>query len=253
MMSTLTRLVLVVPCYNEAARLNSDAFLQLVAARRDVDVLFVDDGSTDATRAVLDDIVARSGGRAEAMALPRNQGKAAAVQRGVLSAFERQSEFVGYWDADLATPLDALQDFIDVLDTNPRVEIVMGARVKLLGRRIERYATRHYFGRAFATAASLTLQLAVYDTQCGAKVLRASRSVQRAFLEPFRTRWVFDVELLARYIAITGRSDIESRIYELPLRTWIDIPGSKVTPWHALRALWDLAQIRRRSGLPSDP
>jgi hypothetical protein len=178
--------------------------------------------------------------------LPANVGKAGAVQRGVLAAFDTHPEFVGYWDADLATPLDALQDFIDVLDAGPEIDIVMGARVKLLGRHIERYAFRHYFGRAFATAASLALQIAVYDTQCGAKIFRANESVRQAFTAPFRSRWIFDVEILARYIAITGKA-AESRIYELPLKTWTDVPGSKVNAWHAVQAFWDLALIWRGS------
>jgi hypothetical protein len=177
--------------------------------------------------------------------LPHNVGKAGAVQRGILAALQTDPELVGYWDADLSTPLDAVQEFIDVLDTNPQVEIVMGARVKLLGRRINRYASRHYFGRAFATAASLALDLPVYDTQCGAKIFRANPSIRQAFSAPFRSKWIFDVEILARYIAATGRAAAGSRIYELPLRVWTDVPGSKVTARDALRAFWDLAIIWR--------
>lgn len=242
-MSPVTRLQLVVPCYNEAARLDGAAFLQLVASRDDVDVLFVNDGSTDGTQTVLSDIAGKAGGRISAIQLPRNVGKAGAVQRGVLAAFDKQPEFVGYWDADLSTPLAAVKDFLELLDANPQVEIVMGARVKLLGRHIHRHASRHYFGRVFATGASLALRLPVYDTQCGAKVLRANEAVRQVFSTPFRSRWVFDVEILARYLATTERAVAESRIYELPLTAWRDVPGSKVTIWHGIRAFWDLAMI----------
>jgi dolichyl-phosphate beta-glucosyltransferase len=242
----MARLQLVVPCYNEAGRLRSDAFLQLVASRRDVGLLFVDDGSTDATPAILADIVTGGCGKVSVLTLPHNLGKAGAVRRGILAAFDKQPELVGYWDADLSTPLSALQEFIDVLDASPQVEIVIGARVKLLGRRIDRHAFRHYCGRAFATATSLVLHLGVYDTQCGAKIFRANQSVRGAFSAPFRSKWIVDVEILARYIAATGTASAESRICELPLRTWTEVPGSKLDVWHAVRAVWDLAMIWRK-------
>jgi dolichyl-phosphate beta-glucosyltransferase len=242
----MARVQLVIPCYNEAGRLDTDAFLQLVASRRDVELLFVDDGSTDATAAVLADVARQGHGQITVLSLPRNVGKAGAVQRGVLAAFERHPEFVGYWDADLSTPLAALQDFIDVFHANPGLEIVIGARVMLLGRHIERSPIRHYFGRVFATAASLTLNVGVYDTQCGAKIFRANETVRHAFTAPFRSKWIFDVEILARYIDATGTKVAESRISELPLKTWTDVPGSKVTARDGLRAFWDLALIWRR-------
>jgi len=240
----------VVPCYNEAARLPVAAFLHAVRLRHDVGFVFVNDGSTDGTRDVLARLASDADGRVAVVDLPRNGGKAAAVRSGVLEALNRDPEFVGYWDADLATPLDALQQFMGVFDDDPDIEIVMGARVKLLGRHVERYALRHYSGRLFATAASLVLHLAVYDTQCGAKIFRVNPNIRAVFDSPFRSRWVFDVELLARYIAVSGRRQAMRRIYELPLTTWTDVPGSKVKVWHGLRAVWDIVQIWRRSGRP---
>ena len=205
---------------------------------------------TDATQALLTEIVAQAGGRISAINLPHNVGKAGAVQRGILAAFEKEPELAGYWDADLSTPLAAVPDFIDVLDANPQLELVMGARVKLLGRHIYRHASRHYFGRVFATAASVALRLPVYDTQCGAKVFRANPTFRHVFSTPFRSRWVFDVEILARYIAESEKGMAESRIYELPLKTWTDVPGSKVTIWQAILAIWDLTLIALRDVSP---
>lgn len=238
------RLRLVVPCYNEAGRLRSEPFLELIRSRDEAGLLFVDDGSTDATASLLADLAAQGEGRIEVLTLPRNAGKAVAVQRGVVSALARRPQFVGYWDSDLSTPLDALPEFMRILDADSRLDVVMGSRVKLLGRRVIRSAPRHYVGRVFATAASLVLGLSVYDTQCGAKVFRASDAIVRTFAEPFRCGWVFDVELLARYVAEVGRDEAEARIYELPLLVWSDVPGSKVKVWHGLRAAWDLARIR---------
>ena len=241
------RLQLVIPCYNEASRLDTNMFVRFVTARSDVGLLFVDDGSTDSTLRVLEEIAERSGGKVEILALPRNGGKAQAVQRGVSAAFDKQPELVGYWDADLATPLDAINEFFDVLDRNPDIDIVMGARVKLLGRHIDRHTFRHYAGRVFATAASLALGLDVYDTQCGAKIFRVNSGIRRVFETPFLSRWVFDIEMLARYAHVVGRDRAAASIYEVPLTTWTDVAGSKVRVRHALRAAWDIARIWRGS------
>lgn len=125
----------------------------------------------------------------------------------------------------------------------------MGARVQLLGRRIERRALRHYTGRIFATAASLTLRLPVYDTQCGAKLFRARDTVRTIFGEPFSTRWIFDVEILARlaqHRRLSGEGGIQDLVYELPLREWVHVPGSKLTLGAYVRAGLDLLHIHRR-------
>jgi glycosyltransferase involved in cell wall biosynthesis len=242
------RLRLVVPCYNEAERLEPDAFRQF--AGEGVSFLFVDDASTDATPRILAELAASSRGRIEVVTLPRNAGKAVAVRTGVLAALERPCEFVGYWDSDLSTPLDAVHGFLAIADAHPRLDIVIGSRVKLLGRQIARHAWRHYIGRVFATGASVALGVGVYDTQCGAKLFRASEITRRVFDAPFRSAWVFDVEILARYIAEVGSREAESRVYELPLEIWRDVPGSKVKLWHAARAVWDLVWIgvARRAG-----
>jgi len=242
-----TRLQLVIPCYNEASRLDADTFVRFVTSRSDVRLLFVDDGSTDTTLQVLADIAAKSAGRVDTLVLPRNRGKAHAVQRGMVAAIEKQPELIGYWDADLATPLDAVDEFVDVLDRRPDVDIVIGSRVKLLGRRIDRHAYRHYAGRIFATAASLALRLDVYDTQCGAKIFRLNSQTRRVFATPFASQWVFDIEALARYAHVVGTDHASTSIYELPLTTWTDVAGSKVKMRHAGRALWDIVRIWRGS------
>ena len=235
------RLWLIVPCYNEAERLQPDPFRRLAEAG--VHILFVDDGSTDRTPQLLSEVARTSGGRVEVMTLPRNAGKAVAVQHGVAAALQRETDFVGYWDADLSAPLEAVWDLLHLAVARPSIEVVLGSRVKLLGRQIVRHAWRHYIGRAFATGASLALGLAVYDTQCGAKIFRASDLARRVFGTPFRSRWVFDVEILARYVVALGREQASLRIVELPLDAWTEVPGSKVRSWDATRAVLDLVRI----------
>lgn len=251
--------VIVVPCYNEANRLDAAAFLSYTQRVSDVRFLFVNDGSTDDTLAVLHRMQKHSGA-ISTIDLKPNGGKAAAVRVGLLEALRMPgATAVGYWDADLATPLEAIADLRQVLATNIAVEVVLGSRVKLLGRVIERSAVRHYLGRVFATFASLVLRLPVYDTQCGAKLFRAGPALSEVLAEPFMSRWIFDVELIARWQRHTlkdGKS-IEGRIYEFPLHCWREIPGSKVKATDFLRAAYELYKIHmqnrrllRLAGLP---
>lgn len=233
------RVAIVVPCYNEAGRLDVERFARCLTAMS-VDFVFVDDGSTDGTRSVLESFQARYPDRIDVVGYDRNHGKAEAVRRGMLAAFGRNVRYAGYWDADLATPLDAIEDFLAVLDARADCDILIGARVQLLGTDIVRHPTRHYLGRMFATAASVTLSLPVYDTQCGAKVFRITPQIAELFSTPFLSRWVFDVELIARHRhAMRG----QHRIVELPLRRWHDVKGSKVKPQHFVVALADIARI----------
>lgn len=245
-----SRCTLVVPCYNEAARLPGAEFVRFAAENPGIDYIFVNDGSRDATREVLREVAGRMPGQAEIIDNPQNQGKAGVVRQGMLRAFERaQSEYAGYWDADLATPLEAVLPMIRILDLQQKLDMVFGARVQLLGRRIERKLHRHYLGRVFATVASTILRLPVYDTQCGAKLIRMRPELRCLFAEPFESRWIFDVEIIARYLKANPDSDAARRIYEFALDVWKDIDGSKVKPQDFFKALRDLWRIRRRYDL----
>jgi dolichyl-phosphate beta-glucosyltransferase len=240
--------VVVVPCYNEAARLDLPAFAAFLERSEGVSLLLVDDGSTDATSRLHERLRAAHPQRVAVLGLGENVGKAEAVRRGVKLALRRAPAMVGYWDADLATPLDAILQFRSVLVERPEFALVMGSRVGLLGRQIRRHWKRHYLGRMFATAASLVLRLAVYDTQCGAKLFRVTRETTQLFERPFYARWIFDVEILARMMTAAsneGRSAAEM-IYEYPLDRWEDMPGSRLKSRHILVAALDLAVIHRR-------
>ncbi|HKU42530.1 MAG TPA: glycosyltransferase [Polyangiales bacterium] len=243
--------IIVVPCYNEAERLSVDSFREFAAAEPGIRFLFVNDGSTDDTSVVLESLAAAEPEKFEHLDQAMNQGKAEAVRTGMLHALRQRPRYAGYWDADLATPLDEIPRFIAVLDEHPRRDICFGSRVRLLGRAIERNPVRHYLGRLFATVASLVLDLAVYDTQCGAKLFRATSTAEALFAEPFSVNWTFDVELIARLQAErlrSGQSSAADCIYELPLNVWHDVAGSKVHASDFFKALFEMQRIYARYG-----
>ena len=243
--SAVSDCVIVVPCYNEALRLDVAAFQRFAAQRSTCRFLMVDDGSRDRTVEVLQTLEAQSPASFSVLRMGRNMGKAEAVRCGILRALDDQPELVGFWDADLATPLDAIPEFLAEFQADPRLQVVLGARVNLLGRRIERRPMRHYLGRIFATTASMILSLPVYDTQCGAKMFRASPLVRRMFAATFCSRWFFDVELLARLVTASadGPSLVDDLVHELPLREWRDVAGSKLRHKDFVRALVDLTRL----------
>jgi dolichyl-phosphate beta-glucosyltransferase len=241
----LEHLVIVVPCFDEEHRLDVDRFRRFRIEGIIVGFLFVNDGSRDGTLNVLTRLRDEDPSRFFVLDLEKNQGKAEAVRRGMMEALFVGPEIVGFWDADLATPLEEIPSLLDIFPTHPAVEMVFAARVRLLGRNISRHASRHYLGRVGATLISSTLGLPIYDTQCGAKLFRVTDTYSKLFGEPFLSRWLFDVEIIARFMQIHGRDATARAIYELPIQQWYDVKGSKVKSGDFLGALHDLWRIRR--------
>lgn len=225
------------------------AFRSWAADAAQTKLLFVNDGSTDETAAVLKQVRSGYESAVSVLELSRNSGKAEAVRQGILKVLDAfKPRLIGYWDADLATPLNAAADFVAVLTSRPDIEMVFGSRVKLLGRYVERKPMRHYLGRVFATAVSNVLRLPIYDTQCGAKIFRVTKATAGIFGQPFLSRWIFDVEIIARYLQHYGNEPARLKrvIYEFPLMKWVDVGGSKVRPTDFFTAFVDIWRIRRR-------
>jgi len=180
------------------------------------------------------------------LTLDRNVGKAEAVRHGLLAACESKPAYVGFWDADLATPLDDVVAFKSLLDTRPDIEMVFGSRVNLLGRNVHRRLARHYAGRVFATAAAAVLGVGIYDTQCGAKLFRVSSGFVERLKEPFIGGWIFDVEMIAREVRARRSSSlppVSKIIYEYPLMEWRDVAGSKIKPTDWVKVAVSLGRI----------
>jgi dolichyl-phosphate beta-glucosyltransferase len=243
--SGMRKSCIIIPCYNEAGRLNAGEFLEWAGRRPDPHFLFVNDGSTDGTGGILDRLSRACPGQIRHITMERNRGKAEAVRRGFLESFVSGYNVIGYWDADMATPLETIPRFCDLLE-DAEVDGVIGSRVMLLGRHIRRNPLRHYVGRVFATCASLAIGLPVYDTQCGAKVFRNTERLRQVFHTPFRVNWTFDVEILARFLLlerIFGGPATRDRFVEYPLERWEDVPGSKLKGRDFLLCAWEILRI----------
>ena len=155
----MSRTTIVVPCYNEAKRFDAKAFELALADVPGLEFLFVNDGSDDDTPIMLRAFEEKHAGRVQVIDLAHNRGKSHAVRAGMLAALAGDATYCGYWDADLATPLNEIPRFVEVLEARPLLELVIGSRVKLLGRTIERNPVRHYLGRISATVTSVLLDL----------------------------------------------------------------------------------------------
>lgn len=243
---------IVIPCFNEADRLPVDALASYIDAHPRVHFVLVDDGSTDDTPQVLKALATARPASVRVLRLSCNSGKAEAVRRGMLLALDHGAQLVGYWDADLATPLRFIDVFVEQLSSSDAV-LVFGSRVRLLGSRVSRRPFRHYVGRVFATIAGVALRFPIYDTQCGAKLFRASAELRAVFETPFELGWTFDVELFGRLAGLVHEGkpiDPERQLVEWPLDEWRDAPGSKLGPSHFSRVAWELAKlffvVRRR-------
>jgi len=231
---------IVIPCYNEALRFQESEAHALLE-RKDVSVILVNDGSTDATAEMLEHFSGPHPDRVKVLHLMRNRGKAEAVRAGMELAIEQGALVTGYLDGDFATPASEMLRLVEIITGSDTTDVLLGSRWLHLGADIQRQTHRHYGGRIFATIASHVLNLKVYDTQCGAKLFRVGSALRAAMERDFVSPWAFDVELIGRL-----RQQLpESAFLEVPLNRWIDVEGSKIGLMDMLQATLSLISIRR--------
>jgi glycosyltransferase involved in cell wall biosynthesis len=237
-------LVIVVPCYNEAKRWSADYWRE-IGATPGLTVLFVNDGSTDGTQALIDNACEEIG--AHSLSLAQNAGKAEALRRGLVAALDMSPAIVGYLDADGAFPAAEVVRLAQLGDEllqsdGSEFDAVWSARVLMAGRDIQRHASRHYIGRIITTLLAPVHKYEVYDTQSGYKLFRNDDELHRCLTDPFETRWFPDIELLMRWEPAVGRP---MRIWEEPVMGWYDVAGSKMNRSQYTRLIKDLSRLYR--------
>ena len=234
-------LSIIIPCYNEANRFPTERYLQFLKQQPEVRLVFVDDGSSDTTEQVLSAIVAAFPKQTNLIVLEKNQGKAGAVQKGMLWAVTKTtSDRFAYLDADLSTSLEECLRLSEGIDENCR--FIFGSRILKTDNQIERKWYRFLIGRVVATAISTLLGISVYDTQCGCKILHRDL-VELAFKDAFSSRWLFDVEIFFLLIRAFGKEEMVAFSKEVPLDQWIDTEDSRVKFTYMFRLWVDLATI----------
>jgi len=214
----------VVPAYNEEDSLEAGVRLLLpqleAIAPGSCEVIVVDDGSTDATAAILGRIAADP--RVRGVRLARNRGKGAALRAGVAAS---RGELVLICDADMATPPEQLLDLVAALRAG--ADVVIGSR-RLPGSEILRAQPplRVALGIVHTRLANLLFRTSVTDFTCGFKLFRGGVA-RRLFAQCRSDRWAYDVEVIAAAL----REGL--RLKEVPVR-WRDGRRTKVRIPHAV-------------------
>jgi glycosyltransferase involved in cell wall biosynthesis len=235
----------VIPCFNEAARIGETLRLTLdylAANSPDSELIVVNDGSTDATAAIARERMKDAKIQTRLLENFPNRGKGAAVRSGLLAAREPIGLFS---DADLSTPLGETPKLIQPI-ANGEIDIALGSRALdrgLIG--IHQPWRREQAGRAFNLLVRIATGLPFWDTQCGFKAFRFD--VCRPVLEAARLDgFAFDVELL--YFA----QHAGLRIREIPVR-WNHAEGSKVSFFRdSLRMLGEVIALRAGAVIPNE-
>jgi dolichyl-phosphate beta-glucosyltransferase len=206
--------------------------------------LFVDDGSTDSTLELLRETSINA--NTKILQMPRNIGKSEAVRAGMNTAFEDQQSLlgVGFIDADGAFEVSEVAKVLEKCENlfvDKKNDALWTSRVQLAGRNIQRSQSRHYVGRVLATVFSHGAVSIPYDTQCGFKIFSVSLELQENLKDTFRTRWLFELEMLSRWNRDNRKP---MAVWEEPLSSWKEIGDSKITFREARRIAKEVILIK---------
>lgn len=233
---------IVVPVYNEAERLQPKVFKGFLQLNQEACFLFVNDGSKDGSQLLIEEIQSFCPERVFMISNSNNIGKANSIRNGMLYATEHlTSTLIGFLDADLSVLPDNLINFGKTL-TRSNALAIFGFRNMLDTRNVKRSFHRRIMGILFRNLAKLILRFQIIDTQCGAKLFK-SETIQPLFKKPFLTHWLVDIELLKRINDLYPNTNIKSLIIELPVSSFEDKKGSKLTPFELLRITSELLKL----------
>lgn len=235
---------LVIPVFNEADRWNHEYFSE-IAAILGVEMLFVNDGSTDGSALRISNLIS-SHTNIGALNLDRNVGKAEAVRVGLNHILDiSNAQIVGFLDSDGAFSIEDIRKTIDLAlltTTYTSNTWWWTSRLKTESNHIERTLKRHMIGRVVAGMLTWRRHQLPYDTQAGFKLFTVSNSFRTSLQSPFRTRWFVDLEI---YYRTKSFDDGFPDVIEVPLSTWIEISNSKLGLRDLFRVLNEIMIIKK--------
>lgn len=235
----MQKIAIIIPCYNEEKRIDAELVASLLASST-ATIFLCNDGSTDGTLNVLHTIAAAHNNRCFVIHSEQNQGKANTIYSAANKLLLGNNySHIGYFDADFSTPPAEIVRLLNEQENEPKM-FILGSRVLLLNTKIKRKLHRHIIGRVIVTLVNLKFKLNVYDTQCGAKIFSVPIARQ-AFAAPFKTSWLFDIEIFIRL----KRCNMLSLGKEVPLNQWTDVDGSKLSWKTGFKILRELVIINR--------
>lgn len=238
-------MVIIIPCYNEYAKLDKAAFTHFLENTENVSIVFSEDGSTDRTLESLREIRAKFASKVHIYLSKENHGKAEAIRSAVIYIYNSRLKFtkIAYIDADLSVSLEECMSIAKSI--SKPVLFAFGSRISKIDNTIIRTNFRHFSGRFVATITSNLLGIPVYDTQCGCKVFDATMA-RDLFAEAFISRWLFDVEIFFRIIKRYSREEVKEISSEIPLHSWIDFGSSKVKLSYFFKMWHDFYLIKKQ-------
>lgn len=231
--STRFKYAIIIPCYNEEFRLPYHEFQDFTKRNAEVLLCFVNDGSIDNTRSVLNAFQLDSAYTSCVIDLKTNVGKAEAVRHGMMYVYDTfDVELIGFLDADLSTTLDEWLDMAKFQLEHDHYAAIIGSRIHRLGARIIREKSRSIFSSLFRFLIKLILKEEFQDTQCGAKVFKREL-IPYLFGNRYITSWLFDVEIFLRIQKKFGKKGLQQGVLEYPLIEWKEVGHSKLSLKHA--------------------
>jgi CheY-like chemotaxis protein len=232
----------VIPCYNEETRLSSEEFKKIVHSNLGYHLCFVNDGSSDNTLAVLQELCKDNEGRMSVYNCEKNGGKGEAVRLGMLHmAKNNQYNYIGFLDADLSTNFDDFEELVNTISKS-KFKIVSGSRINRMGADIAKESARKIISQGINLIIRKTLGMDFKDTQCGAKIMN-KEIVEKTFGKKFLTKWLFDVEIFMRMKKIYGDEEAKKLVCEKPLNRWVHMEGSKLSFRDSFKIIGQLGQI----------
>lgn len=233
---------IIIPCYNEANRLNITQFRTYLKTYKSFHLCFVNDGSNDETLSILNNFQLEFQDRIIVIDKKKNQGKAAAIRAGARYYYAHTKvKYVGYLDADLSTDFEDFNDLLKHLKQNRKLIMVFGSR-NTGNQNINRNFLRKFFSIIIMSLIRFVIKLPIKDTQCGAKVFR-KRFIPVMYNSKFKSKWLFDIEMFMRLKLYFRNKNLMNYILEVPLKRWNHVEESKLSVKDSLRIPIRLAQI----------